>query len=407
MQPSDNQDNSLPLMKIFYALAAAGFLIFIMVAVVGNPARAWQAYLLNFLFFSAIAQGAVLFSALMHTVKAKWSGPLTDVAESFAAFFPVSILLFVILFLGHQHVFPWLHEDLHGKEVWLNLPFMFGRDLVGLCLLYGFGLAFLYHRLYFTLKARGASGPFGRRLLAHWDKHPPDEERLAGRMTVFGILYLLAFALVLSLVGYDLVMATDPHWYSTLFGAYTFVKAVYIGFGALIVLGALLHLSEKNSYHLQENQFHDIGKLFFAFCLVWADFFYAQFVVIWYGNIPEETAYIIERTLATPWNALAWTVFFGCFVAPFLILINRKIKTMPKAMIVICLAVMIGIWLEHYLLLGPAFHHQADHLPLGWVEAAVAVGFFGLLAAAITGYFKQFPELLQERVVDRLEVEEG
>jgi hypothetical protein len=392
-------------MKLFCALSAAGALVFVAVAAAGNPARAWQAYLLNFLFFSAIAQGAVLFSALMHTVKAKWSGPLADVAESFAAFFPVSLVLFVILFLGQQHVFPWLHEDLHGKEVWLNVPFMFGRDLLGLCLLYGLGLAFLYHRLYFTLSNRGASGPVASRLLARWKANPPDEARMADRMTVFGILYLLAFALVLSLVGYDLVMAADPHWYSTLFGAYTFVKAVYIGFGGLIVLSALLHLSDRNGYFVRENQFHDIGKLFFAFCLVWADFFYAQFVVIWYGNIPEETAYIIERTMAAPWNVLAWTVFFGCFVAPFLILINRRIKTMPKAMAVICLAVMAGIWLEHYLLLGPAFHHHVDHLPLGWVEAAVAVGFFGLLAAAVTSYFTQFPELLQGGRTDRLEVE--
>lgn len=398
-----NAKKPLQLMKIFYGLAAIGGLIFITVALIGDPARAWQAYLLNFLFFSAIAQGAVLFSALMHTVKARWSRPLANVAESFAAFFPISIALFVILFLGQQHVFPWLHEDLHGKEMWLNVPFLFGRDLAGLILLYGFGLAFLYHRLYFTLKDLGASGPVGRRLQARWDRRPPDEERMAARATVFGILYLLAFALVLSLVGYDLVMAADPHWFSTLFGAYSFVKAIYIGFGALIVLSALLHMSGNNGYHVEENQFHDIGKLFFAFCLVWADFFYAQFVVIWYGNIPEETAYIIERTMAAPWNKLAWTIFIGCFIAPFLILINRKIKTVPRAMVVICLAVMAGIWLEHYLLLGPAFNHHVHHLPLGWVEIAVAVGFFGLLAAAVTGYFKQFPEIIE---VDRLKAEE-
>lgn len=394
MQPSATLKRSPELMKIFYALAAGGALVFIAVALIGDSARAWQAYLLNFLYFSAIAQGAVLFSALMHTVKARWSGPLADVADAFAAFFPVSLALFIILFLGQQHVFPWLHEDLHGKEVWLNVPFVFGRDLVGLSLLYGLGLAFLYHRLYFGLKERGASGPVGRWLTARWARGSRDDRRMARRMTVFGILYLLAFALVLSLVGYDLVMAADPHWYSTLFGAYTFVKAVYIGFGALIVVSALLHLSRNNGYQVAESQFHDIGKLFFAFCLVWADFFYAQFVVIWYGNIPEETAYVIERTMAAPWNALAWTIFIGCFAAPFLILLNRRIKTMPRAMVVICLAVMAGIWLEHYLLLGPAFHHDVRHLPLGWVEVAVGVGFFGLLAAALTGYFKQFPELL-------------
>lgn len=382
-------------MKIFTSLAAAGGLIFIAMATIGDSARAWQAYLLNFLFFSAIAQGAVLFSALMHTVKARWSGPLADVAESFAAFFPVSLVLFLILFLGRQYVFPWLHQDLHGKEVWLNVPFLFGRDFIGLCLLYGFGLAFLYHRLYFTLRTRGATGPLGRRLLERWDSKPLDERRFAERTTVFAILYLLAFALVLSLIGYDLVMAADPHWYSTLFGAYSFVKSVYIGFGALIVLSAILHMSEKNGYQVEEHQFHDIGKLFFAFCLVWADFFYAQFVVIWYGNISEETAYIIERTMLHPWNTVAWAVFIICFVAPFLILLNKKIKTIPRAMIGICSAVIIGIWMEHHLLLGPAYHGRAEGFPLGIYDILVALGFFGLLALAVTGYLRQFPELLE------------
>jgi hypothetical protein len=168
-----------------------------------------------------------------------------------------------------------------------------------------------------------------------------------------------------------------------------------------------LHISGRNGYSVEENQFHDIGKLFFAFCLVWADFFYAQFVVIWYGNIPEETAYVIERTMAAPWNALAWTIFVGCFIAPFLILINRRIKTMPRAMIVICLGTMTGIWLEHYLLLGPSFHHHAHHIPLGWVEPAVAMGFFGLMAAAVTQYFRQFPELLKGREAETIKIEAG
>jgi hypothetical protein len=191
-QPQDKPVPSPPLMKLFYSLAAAGALIFIAVAA-GQPGPGLAGLPAEFSLFLGHRPGAVLFSALMHTVKARWSGPLADVAESFAAFFPVSLVLFVILFIGQQHVFPWLHEDLHGKEVWLNVPFMFGRDLLGLCLLYGFGLAFLYHRLYFTLKQRGASGPIGQRLMVRWESHPPDEERMAARMTTFGILYLLAF----------------------------------------------------------------------------------------------------------------------------------------------------------------------------------------------------------------------
>jgi hypothetical protein len=384
------------MVMLFGIIAAAGLAVFAFQTVKGDAARAWQAYLVNFLLFSAIAHGAVLFSTLMHAVKARWSGPLADLAEAFTAFFPISFILFMILFWGKDHVFPWLHHDLHGKEVWLNLPFLFWRDVVGLLILYGLGFAYLYHALWFKLRRRGASGSWAMRLWERWKQHPPDEERYRRRMTVFGLLYMLAFALILSLLGYDLVMSADPHWYSTLFGAYSFIKAVYVGFGALIILAAVLHLSDRNQFTLKPAQFHDIGKLFFAFCLVWADFFYAQFVVIWYGNISEETAYVIERTMTAPWSVLAWVVFAVCFIGPFLILLNKKIKTVPAAMIVICSVVIIGMWLEHFLLLGPAFHHNVAVVPLSWNDLIVGIGFLGLLAVALGVYLEQFPEILRQ-----------
>ena len=176
---------------------------------------------------------------------------------------------------------------------------------------------------------------------------------------------------------------------------------IALGFGALIVLAAFLHLNRSNGFTLASSQFHDIGKLFFAFGLVWADFFYAQFVVIWYGNIPEETAYVIARTMTAPWKYLAWTVFGVCFVAPFLILLNKKIKTVPAAMMAICGAVIVGMWLEHFLLLGPAFHHDAAVLPLRWIDGLIGLGFLGLLMAAISVYLKQFPEVLRTRLEER------
>jgi len=377
---------------------AVGAGVFIMQMTVGTAGKAWQAYLINFLLFAAIAHGAVLFSTLMHTVNATWSGPLADLAEAFSAFFPVSFLLFLFLYWGQDHVFPWLHHDLHGKEVWLNLPFLFSRDAAGLLILYGCGFGYLYHALYFKVRARGATGKAAVVLSRHWQKRPPDEERFRRRMSVFAILYMLAFAVVLSLLGYDLTMSADPHWYSTLFGAYCFIKSVYVGFGALIILAALLHLSPRNDFALKASQFHDIGKLFFAFGLMWADFFYAQLVVIWYGNLPEETAYIIERTMTAPWKGLAWAVFIACFIGPFLILLNKKIKTLPAAMIVICAVVITGMWLEHFLLIVPVFDPHPVSLPLNWIDAGVGLGFLGLLVAALTYYLNQFPEILQPRV---------
>lgn len=379
------------------ALIVGGAAVFGFQLLIGDPSKAWQAYLISFLLFSAIAHGAVLFSAMMHMTRARWSGPLADLAEAFSAFFPISFLLFLVLLAGRDYLFPWVGHDLEGKEVWLNLPFLFARDAAGLIVLYGLGLGYLYHVLWFKINARGASGDLGRWLQRRWRDKPPDPLRYQRRITLLGGFYILAFAVVLSLLGYDLVMSMDPHWYSTLFGAYSFIKAVYIGFGALIILAALLHLSRRTPFRLTPAQFHDIGKLFFAFGLMWADFFYAQLVVIWYGNISEETAYVIERVMTPPWQGLAWTVFIVCFIAPFLILLNRRIKTMPRAMIAICGFVIVGIWLEHFLLLGPVYYTNPRGLPLNWTDAMIALGFLGLLMAALYVYLEQFPEMLHPR----------
>ena len=382
--------------KILWVLIGVGAIGFGVQLLGGRPERAWQAYLINFLVFSAMAQGGLLFSAIMHLTRARWSGPLSNLAESFTAFFPISFGLFLLLLPAKEKLFPWMHMDLHGKEVWLNLPFLFARDAAGLLLLYALGFAYLYHALWFKLEKEHPRGG-GIRLFLHnrWLRSNLDAESFRRRLDVLSILYMLAFALVLSLIGYDLVMSMDPHWYSTLFGAYAFVKAIYIGLGGLILVASALHLTPGVDFRLKPAQFHDVGKLFFAFCLVWADFFYCQFVVIWYGNIPEDTAYIIERTLASPWNRLAWVVFFTGFIVPFLILLNRAVKTKPKAMIAICLLAIGAIWLEHLLLLGPALSRGSVGLPVGIWDAMMFLGFSGLMVLSLIFFLDRFPEMLR------------
>lgn len=214
-------------------------------------------------------------------------------------------------------------------------------------------------------------------------------------MTIWGGLYILAFALVLSLIGYDLIMSMDPHWVSTLFGAYNFVKAFYIGLAALIILASVFYLRYGEASGLTSSHFHDIGKLFFAFSLLWADFFYVQLVVIWYGNISEEAHYVIERTMLAGWNSLAWAVLILCFVLPFIVLLNKKVKTKPIFMIPICALVIIGIWLEHLLLLGPALSHNPDSIPLGFSDGLIFLGFFGVMTIAVTYFLRRFPELVR------------
>jgi hypothetical protein len=395
--PLFNNRNVIIISLIFFALGVTAFAF----QLAGHhPELAWQGYLINFLLWSAIAQGGVLFSAVMHLVKARWTGPLSGLAESFAAFFPLSFVLFLILYWGNEHIFPWQTLDLHGKEVWLNLRFLFSRDGAGLLILYGLGFVYINYslKLRFAGNRRdteeNTKGMIRRLFITRWEQSKQAPEQIKKRMTVFSALYIAAFVLILSLTGYDLVMSADPHWVSTLFGAYTFVKAFYIGLGALIILAALFYIRHGDSFGLTPARFHDLGKLYFAFCLLWADFFYVQFLVIWYGNIPEETSYIIIRTMTSPWNSLAWTVFAACFIIPFFVLLNKAVKTRPRFMIVLCSLAIVGMWLEHLLLLGPALNHHLTAIPLGLTDGLVFIGFLGLMMLSVAFFLNLFPELI-------------
>ena len=379
---------------VFAALAVVGLGAFLVGSVGGEPARAWQAFMINFLLWSAVAQGAVLFSAVTRVTRARWSGPLEGLSESFAGFFPLSLALFLLLLAGRTHVFPWLHHDLHGKEAWLNLPFLFARDGLGMLALYACGWAVARC----DLQLRTAGGPptagLRRLVIGPAPATPEAAAAVRTRLARWSGLYCFLFALVLSLLGFDLVMAMDPHWYSTLFGGYHFVKAFYVGLAGLIVLAALVHRTRGAASGLGDRHFHDLGKLFFAFCLLWADFFYVQLTVIWYGNIPEETHYVILRTVLPPWNGLAWTVFILCFIVPFAVLLNRRVKSMPRFMLGLAAVITVGLWLEHLLLIGPALAHDAAEVPLGVSDALVFLGFFGLMGLAVAFTLNRFPELM-------------
>ncbi|MGE5838970.1 MAG: hypothetical protein ACM34H_03475 [Deltaproteobacteria bacterium] len=365
--------------RVFSAFVLVGLGAFLYQVLGQHPEKGWQAYLVNFVLWSAVSQGALLFSVVLHVTKARWGKPLQGLSEAFAGFFPVSFVLYLLLFPGRAFVFPWLEGDLHGKEAWLSIPFLFLRDTAGLLILYGLGFAYLYHGLKLKRGLREASG----KTEAAWHR----------RMNVIAVLYIMAYALVLSLLAYDLVMSADLHWISTLFAPYAFVKAFYLGLGALIVVAAFLRIRHREAASLTSSHFHDLGKLFFAFCLLWADFFYCQFLVIWYGNLPEETNYVIQRTMMLPWSRLAWAVFILSFVLPFLILLNKQVKTKPLFMVGLCSVVFFGIWLEHFLLLGPALNPGATSLPMGITDVLITLGFLGLVGMAVRFALGRFPEL--------------
>jgi len=122
-----------------------------------------------------------------------------------------------------------------------------------------------------------------------------------------------------------------------------------------------------------------------------------QLLVIWYGNISEETTYVIQRVMLLPWRPLAFTVLIVGFLIPFFVLLNKKVKSKPIPMIILCSVVIIGLWLENFLLLGPAWHHHVSSLPIGPTDFLITLGFLGLMAFSVAYFLRLFPEFIPER----------
>ncbi len=363
-----------------WVLAGLGLIVFLMGVTGENAQRAWQAYLVNWLFWSGLALSGLAFSALLRIAKAEWAGPLQQLAEALAAFLPISFFLLLFLFLGSEQLFSWVSDPIPAKQAWLNEPFLILRTLFGCVLLYGCGFALLQAVLRASRPLPHVLVPFiSRENVANGARR---KRQLESRSSVFLVLY----AIVFSLFAFDLVMALEPHWISTLFGAYFCIGNLYAGLGLL----ALLSVSRRTSPLFSAERSHDLGKLIFGFCVLWTYLFWCQYLPIWYGNLPEETGFLAVRLFDEPWAAVSGVVLFLNFFLPFPILLLQWVKRAPAALACVSVLILVGMWLERYILVVPSVW-QEDWLPLGWIELGVLLGFFALFTLAFRAWMRIFP----------------
>ena len=368
---------SAPFSLGLWVLVGLGLTTFL-IGVAGEHAqRAWQAYLVNWLFWSGLALSGLTFSALLRITKAEWAGPLQPLAEALAAFLPISFFLLLVLFLGSEQLFSWIQNPVPAKQAWLNEPFLVLRSLFGVVLLYGCGLALL--RASFR-----ASRTLPRVLVP--SVFQESVASIAGRqrqLATLSSVFILLYALVFSLLAFDLVMSLEPHWISTLFGAYFCIGNLYAGLSLLAILAVLMRVAAAE-------RSHDLGKLIFGFCVLWTYLFWCQYLPIWYGNLPEETGFLVVRLFDEPWATVSFVVLLLNFLLPFPILLLQWVKRAPTALAGISALILIGMWLERYVLVVPSIW-QEDRLPLGWVELGVLLGFFALFTLAFRAWVRIFP----------------
>jgi hypothetical protein len=329
----------------------------------GEGLTVWGAYLVNLLFFLSVAQGGVIVAASYYLAQGRWAGTTQyRLAETFAPFLWLGFVLFFGLYFGRALIFPWVSHPIAQKAAYLNTPFLFARD--GLMLFIMALLSSIFVRL-----SRGEGARVW--ILSPNDiAFPPSPIR---RITpLLGILFCVFY----SLLAVDLVMSLAPLWRSTLFGWYFFAGAFWSGIVTMTFVAVMLRgrLAPGNVF-TRPRVFHDLGEFIFAFSVFWIYLLFAQYIVIWYGDIPVETFFLVQRVHHMPWSPLSVACALLIFVIPFLVLMSVRTKQTPVILGTVSFLGIVGMWLERYVLVEPSL--SLDVIPFGLTQLLITFGFLG------------------------------
>jgi hypothetical protein len=395
-------------------LALLGIFLFV-TALLDSPAtadRAWQLFHVNWIYFTGLSAGGVAFAAVQKITNGKWSGMVIRFAEALVAFLPVSLLGLVLIFtVGYESIYGPMEHARHGlqhsKAVWLSHGFMFARLAVGLLALTIVGWKLVWADLKPDMyTVRGSASEERRLRYDRWSQgYDPSSAGVAEhdrRIHRLAPIYVVLYAYVLTLIAFDCIMALQPHWFSNLLGGWIFMGA-FLGAHMLLALLMIYGSSHLGVADLvSPKQRHDLGKLCFGFSVFWTYLMWAQFLVIWYGNLPEETGFVFAR-LWGHWLPIGVAVGWGMFLIPFFGLLGVRPKKSRVLLGFFATVSLVALWLERYLLVMPS----VTALPgptLGRPELGPTLAFAGLFLLTYALFARTFPMLsprLAEITLDR------
>jgi hypothetical protein len=334
--------------------------------------RFFYSYLIGYMFFLAIALGGLFFVMLQHATKAGWSVTVRRIAEWFASSLPLmavlSVPILAAVIVGHGSLYPWAVKDWGvGKGFkgwWLQRGFFVGRAVV-------------YFAVWSWL------GTWYWKQSVKQDRTGDIE--LTRRMQWRAPLGLVFFGLTLTFAAWDWIMSLDPVWYSTIFGVYYFAGCAIALFASVIVTVRLLQDRGLLSKSVTTEHFHDLGKFLFGFTFFWGYIAFSQFMLQWYGNIPDETGWFLRHGAATAapndFSPVLIALLFGHFLLPFPGLLSRHVKRSPPALTFWAVWMLAFCWVDIFWLIMPQFDNGVYHL--GLIDLAVLVGIGGIFVAFV------------------------
>lgn len=355
-----NRNNKL----IPMVLMAIG-LVAIVTGFMTDKTRTWATLLHNNFYFTAIALCGTFFVAVQYVAQAGWAIGIKRVPEAMGSYLKFGMLFALVIFLlGGHDIYHWTHHDLYdpnsemydpilaGKQGFLNTPFYIIRLII-------YGLIWVG----FTMMLRKQS------LL---EDQMGNLEPFRRSVTISAI-FIVLFAITTSTGSWDILMSIDAHWYSTLFGWYTFAGLFVSGLSMMCLF--ILYLKGKGYMdHVNENHLHDVGKFMFAFSVFWTYLWFSQFMLIWYANLPEEVIYYQVRW--ENFRSLWVANLLINFCAPLFILMTRDAKRQQAILWVAGIIILIGHWLDVFLMVTPGVLGKDWHI--GFIEVGSMAFFLGL-----------------------------
>ncbi len=323
-----------------------------------GPVAGWERFWINWihwlLFLLTLGLGCLFIVALEHVVGAKWSVPLRRVPERLSSLILLACPIALLGLFSLPVLYPWTRPEslqnpvIAGKSIWLNIQFFTIRAIV--CI----GLWVIAYRILI----RGS-------MRQDQDKDP----KFNVRARRFAPAFMVLFGITLTVVAFDWISSLEPEWYSDIFGVYIFAGTFLAGLAATVLAVQFL-MARGRLPGVTPDHVYNLGGFLFAFTVFWSYIGFAQYMLMWYANLPEEVFWYKER-LDGLWGPLLLALAVLHFFVPFFVLIPRDSKKGRRRMFWISILVLFAHWLDLYWMIFPAI---AKNPVLSWPEIA-----FGLL----------------------------
>lgn len=350
------------------AIGVAAFLY----AFIKNPTQAWANYLLNNYYFLTLAIGAAFFYALQYITQSGWSSGFKRVPEAIFSYIPYAAVFILLIYLGMRNLYEWSRPGIAGhdeliahKAPYLNVPFFYIRLLI-----------------YFTAWIL---------LTRYLRKLSLREDREGGlvnfqKSEFYSKIFIFVLGVTFSLCVIDLIKSIDVHWFSTIFALKGFISAFQHGTALVVVIVLILHNKGYFAF-LNGSHLHDFNRYMFITSIFYGYFWFSQFMLIWYANIPEETIYYYLRW-KDGWKALFFADIIINWFIPFMVLLPVMFSRKKILIFATAVLLLIGLYIDVYMQIMPSIMKVNQ---FGIIEVGTFLGYAGLFIFVVATALSKAP----------------